>query len=256
MSKTDLAKIVKTKDIIPEINGTKMSLVPAVVTNKQIKQIFVRTPQEHIFTRPGKGGGTFEYVTGVYIKKCLNYIFGFNWDFEIINEEEKYSQIVVQGKLTVHDNKGKSICKMQYGRADIKMKKGSRTPMDYGNDKKAAATDCLKKCASEFGIASDIYGKNEFRDLGAVIQDNGKKVATPAKNSTQPSPAPRNGTKTVHSPDYSAKLAVEVMKQTKNLDMKGKDICEYLTKKLGRKITDLQGAKKCQMLLAELLVKN
>ena len=37
--------------------------------------------------------------------------------------------------------------------------------LDYGNDLKAAATDALKKCASELGIASDIYGSEEFKEI-------------------------------------------------------------------------------------------
>ena len=37
--------------------------------------------------------------------------------------------------------------------------------LDYGNDLKAATTDALKKCASELGIASDIYGANEFKEI-------------------------------------------------------------------------------------------
>jgi len=40
-----------------------------------------------------------------------------------------------------------------------------RIPLSIGNDLKSAATDCLKKCASEIGIASDIYNKDEFREV-------------------------------------------------------------------------------------------
>ena len=37
--------------------------------------------------------------------------------------------------------------------------------MSVGNDLKAAATDCLKKCAAEIGIAADIYNKEDFREI-------------------------------------------------------------------------------------------
>ena len=43
--------------------------------------------------------------------------------------------------------------------------------MDLGNDLKAATTDALKKCASELGIASDIYAPNEFKSIYVVPEE-------------------------------------------------------------------------------------
>lgn len=57
------------------------------------------------------------------------------------------------------------VVKEQFGRADIKFKRDSKDMVDYGNDLKAATTDALKKCAAELGIASDVYGKNEFKEI-------------------------------------------------------------------------------------------
>jgi hypothetical protein len=37
---------------------------------------------------------------------------------------------------------------------------------------KAAATDCLKKCAAEIGIAADIYNKEDFRAIQVVESDD------------------------------------------------------------------------------------
>jgi hypothetical protein len=45
------------------------------------------------------------------------------------------------------------------------MKRDNSGTLDYGNDVKAANTDCLKRCAAQFGVASDIYGKNEFTEI-------------------------------------------------------------------------------------------
>ncbi|MCH7679477.1 hypothetical protein IID10_08945 [candidate division KSB1 bacterium] len=116
-------------------------------------------------------------MTGIYVKKVLNYAFGFNWDFEVVEHGKEENHIWVLGKLTVKgfDNKTKSegrISKMQFGRSEVKMKKTGGM-LDFGNDLKAACTDSLKKCASEFGIASDIYGKNEFKDIGKEVVGNG-----------------------------------------------------------------------------------
>ena len=145
-------------------------LPKSVISPEQVERIFSRTPAEHIKTRPAKGGGQWNYVTGVYVKKVLNYTFGWLWDFEVVDkgnvqENGKMKQIWVQGKLTVKtiDKNGNiipAIVKTQFGGADVKYtKKGM---MDYANDLKSATTDCLKKCASEIGIASDVYGANEF----------------------------------------------------------------------------------------------
>jgi Rad52/22 family double-strand break repair protein len=149
-----------------EKEGKKLSLVPkAFLTEKQILKIFQRTPADHIYTRPGKGGGEWQYVTGVYVKKVLNYVFGWMWDFEVIEHGREGHQVWVLGKLTVKDRQGNSVTKTQFGRADVKLRKDGKGALDFGNDLKAATTDALKKCAAELGIASDVYGKNEFKEI-------------------------------------------------------------------------------------------
>lgn len=135
------------------------------LSSEQILHIMQKTPKEHIYQRPAKGGGVWDYVTGTYVEKVLNYVFGWDWDYEALTTEEKYGQIIVRGRLTIRTITGKNIVKNQTGRADIKYKKGTQIPMDYGNDEKAANTDALKKCASLLGIASDVYGKNEFKEI-------------------------------------------------------------------------------------------
>lgn len=151
--------------LAPEVEDNKYSIPKTWISEKQILKILQKTPADHVFTRPAKGGGTWDYVTGAYVEKVLNYVFGWLWDFEIVSQEVVAKQVITLGRLTVKDGKGNSIVKMQNGRADIKYRKGSEEPLDLGNDYKASATDCLKKCASKFGIASDIYGKNEFREI-------------------------------------------------------------------------------------------
>jgi hypothetical protein len=143
-----------------------LTLVQGQFTTKQLLTILQRTPKDHRYLRPAKGGGQWEYVTGVYVKKVLNYVFGWMWSFEKKSTKVKYGQVIVDGRLTIHDRKGQVLLwKEDTGRADIKMKRDNGGPLDYGNDVKAANTDCLKRCAAQFGIASDIYGKNEFTEI-------------------------------------------------------------------------------------------
>jgi hypothetical protein len=156
------------------------------ISTPQILRIVQKTPKEHIKTRPAKGGGEWDYVTGTYIKKVLNFAFGWLWDFQIVDKGREGDMVWVQGRLTIRDAKTLQpiIIKEQFGGAEIKYMTEYRTDsktkrrvkvktnkfLDYGNDLKAAATDALKKCASELGIASDIYGSNEFREMGAKVQ--------------------------------------------------------------------------------------
>ena len=137
-----------------------------ILNKEQLNFLLGKTPETHIYTRPGKGGGQWKFVTGVYVKKVLNSIFGWDWDFEIVSFDVNMAakQAIVHGKLTCRAN-GATVVKHQFGRAAIKIRKADGAPLDLGNDLKAASTDALKKCASELGIASDVYGESEFKSI-------------------------------------------------------------------------------------------
>lgn len=141
-----------------------MSVARTDFNADQLLRIMQKTPTKHIYKRPAKGGGEWDYVTGTYVKKVLNYVFGWNWDFEIKAHGTEGDMIWVHGRLTVRTG-DTAIVKEQFGRADCKRKKDGSGFLDYGNDLKAASTDALKKCAAELGIASDVYGKEEFREI-------------------------------------------------------------------------------------------
>ena len=146
------------------IKPEDLSLTDSALNGKQLSLILKRTPEKYVKTRPAKGGGQWKYVSGGYVKKCLNLMFGFDWSFEILEQLIMHNEAIVKGKLTINSN-GKTIVKMQFGNKDIMYKKGTETPLSIGNDLKAAATDCLKKCAAEIGIAADIYNAEEFREI-------------------------------------------------------------------------------------------
>lgn len=131
---------------------------------KQLKQLLKRTPQQYVHRRPAKGGGEWEYVSGGYVRKVLNLMFGWDHDFEIVSFQVISNQAIVQGRLTCRCN-GRTIVKMQFGSKDIVCRKGTDVPLSIGNDLKAAATDALKKCAAELGIAADIYNKMDFKEV-------------------------------------------------------------------------------------------
>jgi len=152
------------------INPSDLSLVENnALTGAQLKQLLKKTPPQYVHTRPAKGGGTWEYVTGGYVRKVLNIMFGWNWSFEIVDEQIMHGEVIVKGKLTCTSN-GITIVKMQFGNKDIICRKNTDIPLSIGNDLKAAATDALKKCAAEIGIAADIYNKQDFKEVNVYVE--------------------------------------------------------------------------------------
>jgi hypothetical protein len=180
-----------TNNELALVEESELSLVENNSLNgQQLALILKKTPQQYVKQRPAKGGGTWDYVTGGYVKKCLNLMFGWDWSFEIMEQMILHDEAIVKGKLTCRSN-GKEIVKMQFGNKDIVYKKQTaeditkgnpRIPLSIGNDLKSASTDCLKKCASEIGIASDIYNKEDFREIQVASAEDIEDIFTQIKN--------------------------------------------------------------------------
>lgn len=133
--------------------------LPQHLTSSQLNFITKKTPSQFIRQRPGPGGMSLSYVEVGYVINVLNQVFGWDWDFRILDQQVGKKQVWVRGELTVRSD-SRSMTKGQFGGADIKMNKLG-IPISVADDLKTAASDCLKKCASLLGIASDIY----WRDL-------------------------------------------------------------------------------------------
>lgn len=125
-----------------------------------VKSLQQPTPPDFIKTRKGKGNQEFTYVEGGYVLARLNEAFTpLGWEFEVVEQGILDHEVWVRGKLVVKDFKtGFTISKSQYGSLE------RRAKMPLGDALKGAATDALKKCASSFGIALDIYWKHEAGD--------------------------------------------------------------------------------------------
>ena len=172
--KTEIIVRVETTPYIPTVtdlaepmtaDGSKaLTIRKSWLSESQLHRMLQRTPREQVYQRKGKGGKDFDYVTGSYCTKWLNFIFAWDWDFEITQHGKENNHVWALGRLTVRGEKpGQSITKTQFGRSDVKQLKAGGN-VDYGNDLKAAATDSLKKCASLLGFASDIYGKMDYKE--------------------------------------------------------------------------------------------
>ena len=141
--------------------------VETALTIDQVQKFFTKTPKDKIRTRPAKGGGKWDYVTGAYVTQVLNSLFGYNWSFEVITSMQealacaKTGTVAVQGRLKVKIG-DEWVTKEQYGRKEVAFKRDTDMPLDFGNDLKAAATDAKKKCASELGLFADVYSQDDF----------------------------------------------------------------------------------------------
>jgi len=125
-----------------------------------------KTPKKFIKKRPGRGGKYFDYVETGYVVEQLNKAFNGMWDFEILDKQIGREKIWVLGKLTVKFITPlgvQTVSKSQFGGSDIKRTKEGEI-IDIGDDLKAAASDALKKCASLFGIAKDVYFREDYSD--------------------------------------------------------------------------------------------
>src|SRR5438045_1504042 len=109
----------------------------------------------------------FAYVEDGYVTERLNLVFGFNWDFDIVDKQILDDEVIVEARLTVRTPSSQTIVKTQFGGAEIKRhSSGSKSgrPLSIADDYKAAASDALKKCASLLGIGLDLYGRDRPSD--------------------------------------------------------------------------------------------
>jgi len=144
-------------------------------------KVYEKTPKEYVKVRTSKTGFKLSYVEAGYIIKRLNELFGYLWDFEVIDEKIGKEQIYVKGRLTIHLSPVLKLSKTQYGGSPIKRFKGTGEVISIADDLKAAASDTLKKCASLVGIASDVYWGGDVEEIEDIQPTNEAKSITAGK---------------------------------------------------------------------------
>jgi len=107
---------------------------------------------EQIKRRQGTNGDVLDYIEGCAVIQRLNECFEAEWIFEIQEHRVFDDEVVVLGKLTAQ-----GVAKSQFGKSRITRAKKDNAVISLGDDLKAAATDCLKKCATLFGVGLHLY---------------------------------------------------------------------------------------------------
>lgn len=141
--------------------NTKEIIGSSDFNNSQYLMAFLPTPKSVIKKRPARGGGTWDYVPAAWVIERLNQMFGLMWSFVITDKMREGDEVIVEGYIEVPLKDGRSIKKYSVGGKEIQYR-GSGTnktnvPLSLSNDYKAASSDCLKKCATQLGVALDLY---------------------------------------------------------------------------------------------------
>ena len=229
---------IEIRDITPvEPTGIaaasdKQRLLMQTLNEAQVDFLMQRTPRKEIKYRQGRGGLQFAYVEHGYVTERLNLVFGFNWDFEIVDKQILDDEVIVEARLTVRTPNGQTIVKTQFGGAEIKRHaSGPRNgrPLSIADDYKAAASDALKKCASLLGVGLDLYGRDRPDDTetsASVISPTAEseaqgrpELSTMSEKREAPSPIPdrRSGLCTPPQLRQIQRLAAEAGMVTSDL---------------------------------------
>jgi hypothetical protein len=120
-----------------------------------------------------RGGVELEYITGEQVTSRLNEELGFlAWSFTIREHgiHAEADECWVLGELTIEIGGRQMAVRQQFGSQKIKRSRSSGMPLDIGFDLKGAATDALKKCASQVGVGLYLWKKEPPAAIGAAIQ--------------------------------------------------------------------------------------
>ena len=169
----------KSEEVLePEFSGEYPNIVKNLevldVLAEYTKTITAPTPKEVLKSRGIRGGGEFLYAPGYWLIGELNALqvrtnYRFVWNFDVLERGSDDYQVWVNGKLSFALQRGEewiTFSRSNFGGGAIKLyshddPKGSYLAgdvVDIADDFKGAATDCLRKCASMFGMMSNLYG--------------------------------------------------------------------------------------------------
>ena len=136
---------------------------------------------EALAQREGGSGKFFTYIKTHAVINRLNRACSYQWDFRIIEQHFEGPILVCRGELTIPG---------LGTRAQVGVQKVS--PNGGEDLLKGAASDCLKKCASLFGVGIELYGDDVEADDYTPPARQARPAQQPYHNQTQPRPqAPR-----------------------------------------------------------------
>jgi hypothetical protein len=127
----------------------------------------------HAVSSYSSGGRSFDYVDGTTVRRRLNRVcqhHGGDWDFSIKEVREfttgaGKSAWMCLGTLTITDANARSSSRADMGTASVETNQNEE-PV------KGCVTDCLKRCAVNFGVAEHLYGPDYEAGEARAKRDN------------------------------------------------------------------------------------
>ena len=118
-------------------------------------------PKSEVRQRKGHWGKVLDYVETHAVIARLNEAFDGEWSFRVISHWKEEDEVVVLAMLAAGGQ-----VKQQFGSSAITREREGGRPLSIGDDLKAAASDALKKCSTEFGVALELYGRTPEQGTG------------------------------------------------------------------------------------------
>ena len=140
-------------------------------------------PKSEIRQRKGRRGKMLDYVETHAVIARLNEAFDGEWSFRVISHWREDEEAIVLAMLSAGGQ-----VKQQFGSSAITREREGGRPLSIGDDLKAAASDALKKCASTFGVALELYGRTPEQGRGG----NGRTTPKATPPASGPGHTPRD----------------------------------------------------------------
>lgn len=127
----------------------------------EVQAILERPFDKQYIKQRTQVGKKLDYIEAHNVIHRLNEAFGpTDWSFSIGETIQTVDEYIVFGTMCVE-----MVCKSQVGSAQIMYKKGTEhvpeNMVGLGDNIKSAISDCIKKCATLFGVALHLYGAVE-----------------------------------------------------------------------------------------------
>lgn len=139
--------------------------------------------KSRVKSRQGGQGMTFDYIGTEHAIQLLNEAFDYAWDSRVVEHDimADGSLAVALVEIKVWDETGSPVVKQQFGSCNI------NRGVDPGAALKGAASDGLKKCASQLGVALELYLDDA---PSSTFTPPTRPAATPSRPTPASAPAP------------------------------------------------------------------
>jgi hypothetical protein len=127
--------------------------------------------------RKGAFGKTINYVDGASVIDRLNAAFDSDWSFAILEHRllGTTHEVLVRGRLSAL-----GLEKEAFGKSSPAVSRDTGEIVSEGDAYKSAATDCLKKCATLFGVGLHLFANDEPLEADEPKQAFPRSVAPPS----------------------------------------------------------------------------